>query len=196
VAESWTLTAAPEEEPVTLAEAKAHGRIVSDAEDALIAQLIAAARQALEFDADLALVTQTWDWQLDAWPESAWTWIPRAPLQSVDAITYLDADGVERTLDESLYRVVGSRPGRLGLAAGASWPVVQAVPGAITITLTVGYGAAADVPAAAKAALLLRFGLLYENREAAQEPTVGNGLVPVPLAYQSLVASLQPWIYR
>ena len=64
------LTAAPAVEPVSLAEAKAHLRVDSDHEDALIAQLIVAARIFVERTLGLALIAQSWSYFLDALPRS------------------------------------------------------------------------------------------------------------------------------
>ena len=62
------LTAGPEVEPVSVAEAKAHMRIDGSAEDILIGSLIVTSRLHIEAGIGLALVTQGWSWFLDAWP--------------------------------------------------------------------------------------------------------------------------------
>ena len=62
------LVTAPTEEPVSLAEAKLHLRVDDNADDALIAALITAARQHAENDTRRALVTQTWRLALDQFP--------------------------------------------------------------------------------------------------------------------------------
>jgi hypothetical protein len=53
------MTVAPAAEPIALAEAKAHLRIDSDDEGALVEALIGAARMHVERALGLALVTQT-----------------------------------------------------------------------------------------------------------------------------------------
>jgi hypothetical protein len=62
------LYAAPAEEPITLAEAKLHVRQDGTADDDLITALIVAARRSCETRLRQALVTQTWDLYLDAFP--------------------------------------------------------------------------------------------------------------------------------
>src|SRR5690606_2429764 len=60
------MTAAPAAEPITLSEAKAHFRVDTDDEDALISSLIVAARLLIERALGLALMTQGWSYFLDA----------------------------------------------------------------------------------------------------------------------------------
>ena len=62
------LLAGPAGEPVSLAEAKAFLRLDSDAEDGLLATLIAAARLHIESVSGKALLRQTWRLVLDDWP--------------------------------------------------------------------------------------------------------------------------------
>ncbi len=62
------LTSGPATEPVTVAEAKAHLRLDSDAEDVLIASLIITSRLHLEAALGLALIAQGWTLHLDQFP--------------------------------------------------------------------------------------------------------------------------------
>ena len=56
----------PASEPITLAEAKSHLRVTSNAEDALINSLIVAARDLCEHETGgRVLMTQTWELSLD-----------------------------------------------------------------------------------------------------------------------------------
>lgn len=63
------LNTAPGTEPVTLAEAKAHLRVEVADDDALITNLISAARVHAENVCRRAFVTQKWDLYLDAFPK-------------------------------------------------------------------------------------------------------------------------------
>ena len=65
-----TRISAPAAEPVTLAEAKAHLRVVDAVEDTLISGLIKAAREEVEAATGLALISQNWRLYLDCWPPS------------------------------------------------------------------------------------------------------------------------------
>jgi uncharacterized phiE125 gp8 family phage protein len=180
----------PAEEPVTLAEAKLHLRVEPDVtdDDALIARLITVARIQCENTARRAFVQRACVAQLDCWPGDGVIVLTTPPLISVEGITYTDEDDLETTLDETLYVVdVHSEPGRIVLKRNASWPSAALVEaGAIRIEYTAGYGAAADVPAGYKQAILLYLGHLYENREAV---VVGQGIsmLNLPLAIDALL---------
>lgn len=170
---SLTRVTAPPLEPLTLDEAKAHCRVDGATDDALLTALVQVAREWCEGVTERALVTQTWRLTLDAFPldprdPCAPIRLPRPPLQAVTSVQYVDATGATQTLDPAQYVVEpGTLPGQIRLAYGAAWPMTRRQPGAVTITYTAGYGAAAtDVPAALRQAMLLMIGDLYANREA------------------------------
>src|SRR4029077_2953293 len=81
------------------------------------------------------------------------------PVQDVTEISYLDVDGTPIVLDASDYRVVqGQRP-YVVPAPGLSWPVVGAMPDAITVIFTAGYGDdGVDVPEPIRTAIALAAG--------------------------------------
>lgn len=175
----------PATEPVTLAEAKAHLRVTYGLEDALITSLIAAARAYIENWCDRALITQVWKATRDAFcPEIRLT---GGVVTAIQSVKYIDADGVEQTLDSSAYVAdLDSVPARIWPAVGSSWPTTAAQPGAVRIQYAVGYADAAAVPAPIKAALLLVLGDLFENRQGQQAET---------LVENAAVSSLL-WPYR
>lgn len=185
------LVTAPAVEPVSLAEAKLHLRVDSTDEDALISSLITAARQHAEHVTRRAFITQTWEVQMDGWPDGDTIEVPLPPLQSVTSVSYYDAGGTEYTMPSTDYIVdTKSAPGRIVLAYGKSWPSTTLRPAAgVVVRFVGGYGSAAsDVPAAIKAAMLLHIGALYEHREAV---ITGQTAVELPLAYEALL-----WPYR
>ncbi len=174
----------PEEEPVSLEEAKAHLRVDGYHEDALIAALITAAREYAEGFQQRALVTQTLELTLDCFPISGEIELPRPPIQAVESITCTLADGSTITVDPSSY-VVDAPSGRLALAYGASWPAVTLAPvGGVKIRYRAGYGDATKVPAKVKQAILLIVGHWYANREDVVVATVANRL---PMAAEALL---------
>ncbi|MBR8219796.1 head-tail connector protein [Burkholderia vietnamiensis] len=92
--------------------------------------------------------------------------IPFPRLQSVDAVKYINALGVQQTMDSSLYVVDNvSEPGVLTPKTGTYWPDTLNTTNAVQISFTAGYGDAADVPAGIKSWILVRVATLYENRE-------------------------------
>lgn len=187
-----TIIEAPDEEPVATAEAKLHLRVDHTADDALIEQLVTAARQRVENVTWRSLVTQTLELTLDAWPRCGHIDVPRPPLQSVTSITYTDAAGTETVWPSALYQVVTQgTPARIVPAYGESWPTAASgslrAANGIAVRYVAGYGDAAAVPALLKAAILLLVGHWYENREAV---IVGAGLTatPLPMAVESILS--------
>jgi uncharacterized phiE125 gp8 family phage protein len=166
------LDAAPDEEPITTAEAKLHLREDSAAQDTLIASLIVAARENVEAFTHRALVEQSWMLTLDEFPcDNGPIVLPFPPLISVEEVRYLDGDGIQRVLDDGEYVVdITSIFGKIDLAYSKYWPVTLVQPNAIEVDFTCGYGAAEDVPERAKAAMKLWVGQLYENRESSETP--------------------------
>lgn len=163
------LITAPSQEPVTLAEAKAHLRIEHTESDALITNLITAAREYCEGFQNRQYVTAAWELWLDAWPDKDHLHIPRPPLQSVTSVKYYGSDNTEYTLDPAEYFADDkSEPGRLALVYGRYWPSVTLRPAAgIVIRFTAGYGDAQNVPQIAKQAILLKVELDFDQHEPA-----------------------------
>lgn len=192
-------TVAPAGMPVSLEMAKVQLRIVErdsagvvlpHEDDALVEGFIAAATDHLDGLSGilgLALVEQTWRQDLDGFGVCL-----RLPLGPVKAngivdVKYFDLANVSQTLDAGTYQVLVDHAGRphVVLRSGQAWPSTFARPDAVSITFKAGYGAAADVPAAIKSAILLHVGHLYENREAVN---VGNAVAALPLGHAALIA--------
>ena len=161
-----TQLSTPATEPLTLADAMQHLRVDFSDDDALISALIVTARQQAEHRTGRALITQQWRLGLDQFPVDSLE-LPLPMLQSVQSVTYLDADGVRQTLAGAEYDVITDElVGRLVPAYGKTWPQCRIWPGSVQVSYTCGYGAAADVPQSIKAWMLLAIGAWYENREA------------------------------
>ncbi|MEJ0027328.1 MAG: head-tail connector protein [Rhizomicrobium sp.] len=161
-----TLTTPPALEPVTLADAKAHLKVDTTDDDALIAAMITAARARAEWHTGRALITQGWTLHLDCWPQSGIVEIPLPPLQSVTSVTTYGRDDVATVLSATLYTVdAASAPARLALKTGVPPPADLRRVNALAIAFTAGYGgAASDVPGLLKEAILELTAFLYENR--------------------------------
>lgn len=174
------LVTAPEAEPLTIADVEAQIQYALPADQyELVKGYISAVRQKAETVLRRALVTQTWDLVIDAFPvptsrnQFAAVEIPLPPLQSVDSVQYLDVSGQLVTLADTEYTVdADATPGRILPAYGKAWPFTLDYPGAVRVRFTAGYGAAADVPQCIRSWMLLNVASLYENRESA---VVGNG---------------------
>ena len=136
-----TLITPPAVEPVTLAEAKEHLRVVSDDEDTMIEGLIVAARQMVEsgesWSLDRSLITTTWRLSLDEFDNtSAVIELPRPPAIAITSLTYTNSTGTTTTLSGSGYSLDAySTPGRLVPAYGLQWPSVRTQAGRSNIAL-------------------------------------------------------------
>jgi uncharacterized phiE125 gp8 family phage protein len=164
----------PAVEPILLADAKAHCRVDGTAEDTLITLYIGAARRAAENRTGLALIAQTWELALDAFP-FAEIWLPLPPVASITSIKYLDANGVEQTLDAADYALdnYGSVRHWVIPAAGVEWPDTLDAANAVKVRFVTGYGASgSNVPEDIRAWMLLAIGTMYSQRE-----TVAQGQV-------------------
>jgi uncharacterized phiE125 gp8 family phage protein len=155
----------PASEPITLAEAKAQCRTDSTADDALLTSLIIAARMVAELILGRALITQTLRLLCDVAPTGQSLSLPRPPLQSITHIkTYDDADVATLFPASQYYADSSSQPGRVVLRGAARWPAIGRSAHGFEVQYVVGYGAAADVPAAIKQGMLAHIAQLYTHR--------------------------------
>lgn len=189
-AQKPTRTAQPAETPVTLAEAKSHLRVEVTDDDTLIGLYINAATGQLDGWGGIlgrCLVTQTWQFSLDAFPAGDLLRLPFPDVSGV-VVRYFDSAGVDQILSASLYRVANDAlSGVVMLDDGATWPATDVRPDAVRIAVTAGYGAAAAVPPAIKAALLLMVGDLYRFRETASIGAPSQA-IPMSMTVNALIA--------
>jgi uncharacterized phiE125 gp8 family phage protein len=176
----------PALEPVSLTDAKAHLRLDSDDDDALVTAAITAARVHVEAKTRRVLIEQGWRVYLDAWPKKRIVTVPVAPLIAIAGVTVFDPTGDPIDVDPGDYEVdTVAVPGRLFLSSPVPVLVGRAVNG-IEIDVTAGYGASSiDVPAPLRQAIMMLVAHWYEHRGA-----VGHDLaveVP-PLGFDALIA--------
>lgn len=151
-----TITVAPENEPVTLDEAKKQVNSVDfDDDDAYLSSLIAAVRDHVEKYCGAAFAPQTAEIKATGWYDMAH--LPVRPVSGVTSISYVDTEGATQTLDASVYELRGDS---IVLKHGQSWPAMQSG-SLITLTAMIGF---ASAPLAVKQAILLRVEDLYDNR--------------------------------
>src|SRR5204863_7116583 len=100
---SLQLITPPAIEPVTLAEAKAHLKVDTADDDALIAAQIAAARASAEWHLGRALITQSWIQWRDCWPADGIIELSLPPLQSVASVTTYARDNTPTMPDPGTY---------------------------------------------------------------------------------------------
>lgn len=158
-----TLSVAPAQEPVDLDAAKAQLRIDHDDDDDMIAALIVAARMSAEQYLGRSLITQTWIWRMDAFPATGPLMLPKPPVQSVSAVTYVDDGGDSQVWDSTEYAVsLDDWAPRLAPVPGAAWPTPADRLDAVSVTFVAGYGATGlAVPRPITQAILLMIDRLY-----------------------------------
>lgn len=184
---SLVMTSGPGLEPITLAEAKAHLRIDSIADDALIQSLIVTSRLHIEAALGLSLITQTWSWFIDRWPKTQRLALPLRPVQTITSIKHWRVDGTSDTLGASLFFLDGyAMPARLVWLGTAPLAEPERRINGIEIAFTAGFGSTAvSVPPTIRHALLLLVAHWYENREPIE---IGSGINAVPPMVAELLA--------
>ena len=186
---SLLLVSPPAEEPVSLADAKAFARIDTDAEDTLVATLIAAARLSVEVRTRRVLITQGWRCFRDHWPRSGTLDLPLRPIARVDAVTVYDADGAPTVVSESDYLVdTAGDPARIVMRDNR--PRAGLAVNGIEVDITAGYGAPDDVPEPIRAAILQLVAHWYDSRApvafGGADQNLPPGIDPLLAPYRSL----------
>lgn len=125
------------DEPVSLAEAKAHTRVDGNDDDTSLNNTIAAARAYVEAYCGTPLVSRTVAVKCDYFQDFAV--LPLAPVSTISSITCLETAAGTQTLSDDLYELRSDGlTASIVLQYGRSWPTIQ--PGSrITVTATVGY---------------------------------------------------------
>jgi uncharacterized phiE125 gp8 family phage protein len=155
----------PAGEPVSLADMKAFLRVEHDADDEVIAALIASARLHIETQTRRALLTQTWRLTRDVWPSGGVLPLLPVPLIEVEAVRVFRADGGADGLDPQIFALdKASAPARLGFTPGSLPAPGRALAG-IEFDIVAGYGDEPDdIPAPLVQAVQLLVAHWHENR--------------------------------
>lgn len=202
VAGNVSVATAPTVEPVTLAEAREHCRLVasgspeSHPDDDFLTRAIKAARQMAENFTGRAFVETQYTWRFDRFTSSRIELsLPVGPGRSVDSISYVDDDGTTQTFTDFVL-VATDTGGRLAPTTLKSWPDSRGSLGDVTITFKAGYAPTSDsppdyranVPADIKNAILFAVGHMYTNRSSVE---VDVNPEKVPMAFEHML-----WPYR
>jgi uncharacterized phiE125 gp8 family phage protein len=175
----FKVTTGPATEPVTVQEVKTALNIDFADDDAYIGELIGVAREFLEANTNLALLTQTITHVLPRFPrvtaQNPLATIPlyKYPVQSITSISYHDENDAVQTI-----AVSGPTPGAeldstsmpsqifLKTANLAAWPTTYSTRlNPVTLVYVAGYANAGAVPKQIKQAIKLIVGEMYEKRE-------------------------------
>ncbi len=197
--------AGPSVEVVLLEDLRTHARVVHKEDDEYLLKLIVEAREEIEDTSGLAFISQTWQMTMDRWPGHRNQWwdgvreLPvteleggfpsiiepiRYPLISVDTINVFDEDSNSTAVTiASVFDIdVISKPGRVSLQRGATWPIASRSINSIEINYTAGYGTGVvDVPTPLTRAVRNMAGYLYDHR--------GSGCTPAAAYSESGAAA-------
>ena len=181
---TYVRTTSPAAEPLTPAEVKAHLRLDGSEEDALLAALVATAREHLERETGLCLMAQAWRLHLDDWPADGIVRIAKSPVREIQSITVFDHAGAPLDVPPGDHLLDGAgRPARLWLRHPP--PPGRAMNG-IEIDFAAGYGeAGTDVPDTLKRAMLMHVAHMFAYRGAISPDRQPAG---IPDGYERLVA--------
>jgi uncharacterized phiE125 gp8 family phage protein len=153
-------------EPVAIDDVRATCKIDDSVGVASLTPLMVAARELAEQETGRSVALSEWQLKLDAFPEGE-ICLPWPSIIDVDSVKYLDAAGVEQTLDPAKYVVdTHSEPGRIVLAPGQAWPVTQSLAvNTVTVAYSAGYATAAVVPQSIKQWIYLHVRHWFDNPE-------------------------------
>lgn len=177
-------TAPPAAEAVTLAEARAHLRVDGNDEDALIAQLITVAREHIERETGLVLISRAFRLCLDDWPADGVIRIGRGPVREVTGVIVYDGEGHPTAVSLADHLLDGeARPARLWLRDP---PAPGRALNGIEIDFVAGFGSSgADVPDTLKRAMLIHVAAMFAVRGAGTIAAQGAAMPP---GYERLIA--------
>jgi uncharacterized phiE125 gp8 family phage protein len=163
---AWKVTTAPVNEPWTLAEVKSYLKIDDSNEDTMLSTLIKGARMVAESYLNQGLITQTVTEKLDRLGNPT-IYLSVSPVIAVSSFQYANSENTTATFAATDYVVdTFSKPARLNLGYGKTWPTLYGNINDVTITYTVGYGTESSaVPFQIRQAILLMVADTYENRQ-------------------------------
>ena len=186
----------PVVEPVSLREAKVQARVDSEYDDAYIQSLISVARQYVEDQLDITLLTTVWEASYDLFP--VWQIVlPRPMLQSANiTVTYRLGDGSTSTKTSAAgdFRVdTRTVPGRIYPNWSQTWPAVRGDENSVVVNYTAGFGDdGTSVPPIYKHLMMTLVAHWYETRQIVAPGTYGT----VPKTFETLLAAADMGVYR
>lgn len=182
-------TVAPTDPPVSLERIRAQLNIDASDSDVLLREYLDAATEFFDGPGGclgLVLMTQTWRQDYSAFASPIL--LPLRPVQSIDEITYVDANDAEQTLSTDVYSLVANHKDgpRVVLKSGQSWPTTATRDDAVSVTFVAGHAAAA-IPRRVQQAIRLIVGDWFRSRENGQEVD----LKEMPMGVRELIANVR-----
>lgn len=169
---------------ISLYEAKEHLRIDTDYDDNTVLGLIGAAKEYIEDYLHTALTTQQWVLVMDSFQPVVKVY--KAPILSIDSITYRNMTGEERILEQSYYTVnISAQPAVITQNNGNYRYYSDLYPtGGVRIHFTAGYDNPSSIPQPIILAMKMLVAQWYENREPV---TTGGSVNALPFAVEALL---------
>lgn len=175
-------------EPITVAEAKQWLNIDYDDQDTVIASIIKAARLKIEKRCGISIALKQYEIKAASFEGIA---LQNPPIVSVDAVKYLDTDGVEQTVPPSDYVLMDDAYAPY-LFPVVDWPSTAQRPDAVRVTYTSGIdiedSPPDEVPDDLLQAMRLLIGHFAENREEVLLTPTRQELEHLPEGAMSLIA--------
>jgi uncharacterized phiE125 gp8 family phage protein len=179
---------------VSLDDAIAHLRLIEPAygeplpDEDLVELYMIAAEEKIEGRTGWALSERGLRLTLDVFPRCIV--IPVAPVIAVSAVKYLDRNGDQQTVADTVYTLLDKAgTPRIVLKPDQSWPETWEIGGAVSVEFTAGHADPEDIPGALRTAVLQTVAGMYAYREdvaAAQVAELPNGV-------WSLIADYVRW---
>lgn len=188
-----TEVAAPAPSAVPVRDFADHLRLGSGfsddgSEDTVLELYLRAAMAAIEARIGRALLTRTFSWTVTRWRNETSQGLPIGPVQSVEAVFVVSADGSENLVPPDTWSVLrdSQRPRLVG-RYGRNLPHIPRS-GQAEIRFVAGFGERWDqIPADLRQAVLLLAAHYYENRAEA-----GTGAPSFPTGVTMLIESYRP----
>lgn len=192
---SLQILTGPSAEPITLAEVKARLRLTATTDDVTITAQITAAREFAEKVTRRSLAVKTYAAFFDRFPVSREPIrIPVPPLLSVQAIKYTDNSLEVQTWDASEYYVASMQsPGLIVPKPTVIYPSPVAIPGAVEVDFTAGYGAEGGpaIPEHLREGIRQLTIYIYEHPEV----ITPDGLKEAPLNFRDFFNANKVWVF-
>lgn len=155
-----SLFASPTSQPIGTDTLASHLNLANSNDDQLLLGYIKGAVDFFEKETRRAIMSQTWDYSLDEFPEKIR--LPIRDVQSISSVTYTDTDGNSQTLAAANYDFDAT--GRLEPSYNNYWPSTRAELNAVSVRFVAGY---TNIPDGVTQGILMLSAYFYENRENA-----------------------------
>lgn len=157
-------------------------------DEELVLLYMQAAETKIENRTGLALSERTLRLRCDAFARTIALHV--APVIAVTAVKYLDVNGDEQTLPDTVYALVDKQEcPRVVLKPGQAWPATWEIGGAVSIEFRAGWEDPEDIPAPLRLAVLQSVAAMYEFREEISESRTSE----VTAGVWSLIADYVRW---